>query len=44
MGYELIVFTVPCGSARVDTQAIYGDDNNGYALAINWSEYGDDAH
>lgn len=35
---------IPYGSERPDTEEICGDSNNGYALAINWNDYGDGDH
>jgi hypothetical protein len=35
---------VPYGSSLADTSSICGDINNGYALAINWDEFGDGEH
>ena len=36
--------TLPYGSERDDTQAVCGDTDNGYALAINWADYRDGPH
>jgi hypothetical protein len=36
--------TIPYGSSREDTQGVCGDTNNGYALAINWADWGDGDH
>jgi hypothetical protein len=36
--------TLPYGSEREDTRPLCGDTDNGYALAINWNDYGDGPH
>ena len=38
------LLTLPYGSERDDTRTLCGDTDNGYALAINWNDYGDGPH
>jgi hypothetical protein len=35
---------LPYGSEREDTLGVCNDIDNGYALAINWADYGDGSH
>jgi hypothetical protein len=37
-------FTAAYGAERTDSQAVCGDTANGFAAAINWSDYGDGEH
>jgi alpha-tubulin suppressor-like RCC1 family protein len=37
-------FTAAYGAERTDSQATCGDTANGFAAAINWSDYGDGEH
>ena len=37
-------FRAAYGAERPDSQALCGDSANGFAAAINWSEYGDGEH
>ena len=39
-----LVFEAPYGGSRNDTQAICGDSDNGYAIAINWNEFSKGTH
>jgi hypothetical protein len=37
-------FTAAYGAERADSQTVCGDTANGFAVAINWAEYGDGEH
>ncbi|MBB1125684.1 DUF1566 domain-containing protein [Thiospirillum jenense] len=41
---DTAAFEVAYGAERLDSQTVCGDSNNGFAAAINWSDYGTGEH